>query len=197
MTHAIHVSSAPCCDRPRPFFNCGGWPELGTPIVYGLCQSCGSFVAACTCGCGGEARLTIDEVQKLSKRWPEQFAQLDALRRRFVITATTIRVPAHKLAMFRLRRRGECSRVERGEPALGAAIAELVTKRDCMESKVRLPGSSGPALPSRPSSQNLIRQLLRPLGRQLHRLATFMMFRADARNPRTTDARGGRAGRAA
>lgn len=112
---AVHVSPHACCDRPRPYFACGQWAEIGTTILYGVCQSCGSIVAACTCGCGDEGRLVPSEVLRLARRWPDQWRQMEIVKREVVRTVTTVNVPIPRLAMFRLRD-GREPRVERQEP---------------------------------------------------------------------------------
>lgn len=180
--HAIRITQHACCDQPRPWLNCGDWAEIDTPIVYGLCQSCGSIVACCTCGCGAEATLTIGAVQDLARRWPEQFAQMTEAKRKIVIAATTVHVPVAKLVMFRLAR---------------PMTAHLQPR---VESGAPKPAKDGTHLPGRhfgsPLSA-LFPDTLRQLLRLLRRLTTLTMLRAEVRRPRTTDARGRRAGRAA
>ena len=101
--YAINVLPRPCCDRPRPFLNCGQWSEIGTPIQYGVCQTCGAIVAACQCGCNGEGTLIPSAVLGLARRWPEQYAEITAMQKRCRKSATTVTVPVPKLVTFRLR----------------------------------------------------------------------------------------------
>ena len=168
--YAINVLPRPCCDRPRPFLNCGQWSEIGTPIQYGVCQTCGAIVAACAC-CGDEGTLISSAILGLARRWPEQFAQMTEHQKRFRKAATTVTVPIPKLVLFRLRQR-QGPRVKRQEP------------ERLLEAKLGNGRRSGSCL-------------LALVSRLVHRLTTLILGAEPPTVPRTTDARGSGAGRAA
>lgn len=195
-----------CCDAPLPWRNYGHWPIASTCWELAICQSCGTILVHCTCGCDGYGLVTLEGLDLL-RHQKALHAALTAEQRAIRRVVTEIVLPPRVLARFELVEHARLP-VHDHRGTEGAESGRSPIEGNAMtDTDADLPGDPPLRGPLGVLRAPVVRQLLHPLRqlldrsrqllpRPLLRLATLITGAGSA-PARTTDAQRAAHGRAA